>query len=295
MTGSALDQPVSTAVPAVFAGLFDDAAIFPPGDASTATAVHDHLGSRQRAFAGTVGAFVCGAGRLGEVDEVLVDRGSGGGAGKPLAINLIVAGGADVADALDRCAALPRVRVAALEVALVSGRSDQVAAARAAADVDHRIPIYVELPAAALTSEVADEFRRLGLRVKLRTGGLTQDAFPEPVDLARAISSCVDAALPFKCTAGLHNAVRHRDDHTGLTHFGFLNVLLTVDARLAGTTDATTLARLIDDDAERVAAAVRGMTEAGADRVRTLFRSFGTCSITQPVADLVALRLLDTA
>ena len=38
--------------------------------------------------------------------------------------------------------------------------------------------------------------------------------------------AALDRETPFKCTAGLHNAVRHRAADTGFEHHGFLNVLL---------------------------------------------------------------------
>ena len=48
-------------------------------------------------------------------------------------------------------------------------------------------------------------------RLKFRTGGVTADAFPTEAEVAAWIAAALDRELPFKCTAGLHNAVRHRD------------------------------------------------------------------------------------
>ena len=57
--------------------------------------------------------------------------------------------------------------------------------------------------------------------------------------------------MPFKCTAGLHHAVRHRAADTGFEHHGFLNVLLAVAAALTG------------EDAGEVAAELADPTPAG--------------------------------
>ena len=73
-----------------------------------------------------------------------------------------------------------------------------------------------------------------GLRLKFRTGGLTADAFPSAAELAACIDAALDRETPFKCTAGLHHAVRHTDPETGFEHHGFLNVLLATRVALDG-------------------------------------------------------------
>ena len=56
----------------LFAGLSDDAALFPPGDAPMATAVPAHRQLRAQ-LGGLVGHFVVPAVRLGELSEHLGD------------------------------------------------------------------------------------------------------------------------------------------------------------------------------------------------------------------------------
>ena len=63
------------------------------------------------------------------------------------------------------------------------------------------------------------------LRLKFRTGGLDAAAFPTAEVLAGWIDAALDRETAFKCTAGLHNAVRHTGDD-GFEHHGFLNVLV---------------------------------------------------------------------
>jgi hypothetical protein len=59
---------------------------------------------------------------------------------------------------------------------------------------------------------------------KLRTGGVTADAFPSTEQVAWAIASVRDAGVPIKCTAGLHHPVRHYNDSVQAKMHGFLNV-----------------------------------------------------------------------
>jgi hypothetical protein len=97
--------------------------------------------------------------------------------------------------------------------------------------------------------------------------------------------------VPFKCTAGLHRAVRHRDAATGFEHHGFLNVLLA--AATADHLAVDVIASVLD--ATDSATILTGLGSLGADGIalaRRRFVSFGTCSVTEPVDDLVALRLL---
>jgi hypothetical protein len=125
--------------------------------------------------------------------------------------------------------------------------------------------------------------------VKLRTGGTTQAAFPSRPALAAAVSAAVAAELPFKCTAGLHHAVRHTDPATGLAHHGFLNVLLAVRAARAGADPAEQLAA---EDPRAVAERAGALTETEVADVRRQLRSIGTCSVAEPLADLHLLDLV---
>jgi len=86
------------------------------------------------------------------------------------------------------------------------------------------------------------------------------------------IAACREAGVPFKCTAGLHHAVRRGEEH------GFLNVLAATTAPPGGIG-----AVLAEEDAA-------ALDVAGADR--KLFVGFGSCSWKEPVDDLVALGLL---
>ena len=134
-----------------------------------------------------------------------------------------------------------------------------------------------------------DELSAAGHSLKLRTGGADADAFPSAVELATCIAAALDRELPFKCTAGLHNALRHRDDETGFEHHGFLNVLVATRASLDGA-DVTEVASVLEEtDADKL---LSRTDEAALARARRWFRSFGSCSIAEPLADLRQLGLM---
>ncbi|WP_433082282.1 hypothetical protein ACQP1P_01305 [Dactylosporangium sp. CA-052675] len=161
---------------------------------------------------------------------------------------------------------------------------------------DRREPLqwYVEVPLAwglmsALDAIAALRAEGLPVAAKFRTGGLAAELFPSPSELAAVIIACRDRDLPFKLTAGLHHAVRHTDAETGLVHHGFVNILAAVLAAADGADPADLAALLSATEAHPLADRVRPHL----DRERPLWAGFGSCSVQDPVGDLVALGLLD--
>ena len=263
-------------VTVLFDRFFDDAAIFPPGNAAMDDAVRAHVAALDSPLARHVGPFVCSASRLTALGD-----------------------------------ALATVGVDALDLALVTP-SGTAAAAIAAADDDSRLRLRaVELSGTAPGDPLPNVPEGTLLLVerpttppfdlppdvalKLRTGGESADAFPDDAGLAAALTGALEQGLRFKLTAGLHHAVRHTDPTTGFEHQGFLNVVLAVHAVLSGSSDDVAAAILAERDASVVAAEVSDLDEAARGQVRSRFLSFGTCSITEPIDDLRGLGLLEVA
>src|SRR5262249_6602363 len=136
---------------------------------------------------------------------------------------------------------------------------------------------------------VLDVLTGAGVAAKVRTGGASAAAYPTEAELAGVVAGCVERGLPFKCTAGLHHAVRHRDRATGFEQHGFVNLLVAVHAALTG---GDVPAALSTRDGPALAARCRSLTCEEAARVRAAFVGFGSCSIAEPVADLTELGLL---
>lgn len=269
----------------LFDGLFDDAALFPPGDAPMAAAVPAHLELRSR-LGKLMGSFVVPAGRVSELVAKLPDG------GPQFGISLIAAAG-DLPAAAARVAADARLSLGAVEMPMVA----DAGAAREAVDalgksVPAGVAAAVELPRTAARDEVLDVLAGTGHRAKLRTGGLRAELFPGPVELAETLRACLKRGVAFKCTAGLHHAVRYTDPATGFSHHGFLNLLIAVDALAAGAAPLVVLDWLQNGDGPALAAAVGTWPASRVARARAVFTSFGTCSVLEPVDDLVALGLL---
>jgi hypothetical protein len=87
--------------------------------------------------------------------------------------------------------------------------------------------------------------------------------------------------------------VAHEDPATGFSHHGFLNVLLAVHAAQAGGIPPAEL--LAERDAGALAEQVRTLSPVEVAAVRAQFVSIGSCSIVEPLADLIDLKLVEPA
>ncbi|WP_344648269.1 hypothetical protein [Cryptosporangium japonicum] len=263
----------------LFDAFFDDAALFPPGDAPMASAVPAHTALRAR-YGDLVGPFVVPGARLEELAAL---------ASGPTSFGVsVIAAPLDLPDALARVRAHPVLALASVEVPVVDDARRAVS--ELAGIVPDGVPVAVEVPRGPARDEVLDALASASYRAKVRTGGLVAPAFPSPGELAATLGACVARGVAFKCTAGLHHAVRHTDPATGFTHHGFLNVLVAVDAlRAGGTADGW----LAETDASRLVAAVTGWSPERSAAARAAFTSFGTCSVTEPIDDLTALGLVE--
>jgi hypothetical protein len=214
-----------------------------------------------------------------------------------LDLALVLPGGAASIDsAVDGVFADPRLRLRAVELPIAAS-ADTVTSVSAVAAALDRTPLagaaaFIEIPARQLTAEAARAVADHRYLAKVRTGGTTAEAFPDEPTLATCLATLAAERLPFKCTAGLHHAVRHSAADTGFEHHGFLNVLLAVAAALTTDRIQEVTAELADSATSRVAAKVSELDADTVSAVRNLFTSFGTCSTDEPIADLVTLGLI---
>jgi|HubBroStandDraft_2_1064218.scaffolds.fasta_scaffold107450_2 hypothetical protein len=281
----------------IFRGLFDDASLFPPASLKMAAAVTGHVRHQAAWYGAMSGPFVCADTRLPQLSAAMTAASLA-----ELDLALVLPGGAsELSAATDAVFADPRLRLRALEVP-ISGpaegeQADAALAVQRLAEALDGTPLagataFIEIPPGQFSDgalEVAASHRYL---IKLRTGGVTAEAFPDEMTVASCLTALAELRLAFKCTAGLHHAVRHQAAETGFEHHGFLNVLLAVAVALDGASAAEVAEVLADQDPVRVATAVAGLGADTAADVRSMFTSFGTCSTDEPVADLVSLGLV---
>jgi hypothetical protein len=274
-------------------GLVDDAALFPPGNAPMAEGLAEHARYRAEPWSAAVGPFLCPASRMAELAvRVRAEPPSRDPGLRGLQVALVN----DVTDgdALNaRRLALRMGGLAWMESRYDRLGEDPEAVGGGTGRRAGSIFTYLEVPRSDFGPtldliEREDQWQA----AKYRTGGVTPDAYPDEAELATFLLACVARGLPFKLTAGLHRAARNTSPE-GFEQHGVLNVLVAVRHALDGESASDVEKVLALRDAETLTDAVRGWSDDEASGVRTLFRSFGCCGVTDPLGDLAALGLLE--
>lgn len=298
-----MHRPSTTAL---LAGVVDYAGLFPPAGLTMAEAVGEYRRARGGPSAWMLGRFVVPAPRLSELATELVSRSdidTEDGAGT-WPVSAIVRDGAT-----DDVAAITAFNAAA---EAHGARVDSVEAKPQALDgIDWLADtcgaigeVYVELaPDSDLDTALARVAAR-GLRAKIRTGGVTADAFPAPAAVIAFIAAAVRHGVVFKATAGLHHALRgnyrltYAPDAASAPMYGYLNVLLATAALQAGATatEAEALLTLSDPAAlvlhdGAVTWGGHAFTVAQLRATRARLVSFGSCSFSEPAGEFGALAI----
>ena len=277
---------MSTALPALLAGLIDDAAVFPPGNAPLPVAVGRHRVHRRAPYAALVGPLLVPA---AEVDALRAQARSQ--PEEPLAVSLISRPGVDpavVVGAVERLTGDAGCDVTGAELGWFSGWRDLAVGA---------LPLTLEIPRGVdrdrALDDVAAAVDEVGrpAQAKFRTGATPTWAWPDEAELADFLCDGARLGLPFKLTGGLHHAVRA--EHDGDPQHGLLNVLLAVHTAARGSGPSSVAAVLSQRDARPLADAVAALDDAEVRRVRSLLTASGCCEVTDPIGELDALGVID--
>ena len=134
---------------------------------------------------------------------------------------------------------------------------------------------------------------------KMRTGGVTADAFPTSAQIAPALVAPATHQVPIKFTAGLHHPLRQYREEVQTKMHGFLNVLGAAVLAAEHRWDAPqTTAMLDDEDASPFKFDDEFFAwrdwKIDLERIRDRRRfvtTFGSCSFDEPREDLRALKL----
>lgn len=295
----------------LLARLIDYAGLFPPAGLEMAAAVRNYADYRAGPDAWALGRLIVPAARLDEFEGAaagLLPREQGA---DPWPLSVLGSGDAvHDAEAIFNFnerhahATVGRAVIDTLEVRA----ADIPTLERLVRSAPAGVTTYVEVPAEDPADLVA-ALAGVDGRAKIRTGGVTHDAFPASRDVARFIRACAEQAVPFKATAGLHHPVRGEYPLTydasaeRGTMFGYLNIIL-------GGAFAETGLALDDLEALLEERDVRAFTfgdtgvqwrthvvdAAALERVRTRVAiAVGSCSFTEPLDDLRAAGVLPPA
>jgi hypothetical protein len=168
------------------------------------------------------------------------------------------------------------------------------------------LPAFWEAPAEraretiTLLAEINSEMDEPTFGFKLRTGGVTPDAFPSSAEIARALVVPATHQVPSKLTAGLHHPLRQYREEVQTRMHGFLNVLGAAILAAEYRWDEKQTAAMLEDESPKSFSfddeffAWREW-KIDIDRLkdrRKFVSSFGSCSFNEPREDLRGLNLL---
>ena len=287
----------ATAIQALLKGIVDYAGLFPPASLDMPTVVRNYSEYLAGEHAWMLGRFVVPAQRLTEFaaafgDVCCTEQTS------PWLLSVLSTGDAEedarLLEAFSEGAAfLDAIELKAGDAARVEAQVSQFPSG---------MGVYVEFPPEK-SGECLPVLKKLDLRAKIRTGGVTADAVPSSETIAGFLVACAREKIPFKATAGLHHPLRsmqkltyEADSATAVMH-GFVNVFVAATIAYQGAaTD-----EVIEVLNEQSPAAFqwgknmlkwRGykLSAKQIEEARDKFAiGFGSCSFTDPVNDLKAL------
>lgn len=300
MTASATLQTLLT-------GAIDYAGLFPPAALSMREAVARYADYRGAAEAWALGRFVV---PLTRVEELVASQRAVGAHSQGWRLSVLL--GDDPATDATRIRALnaAHARSAVIDSAEAKVTGPAAAARRRITTLAEELPpsvrLFVEIP-------IDDELRLFMAAIaganacaKIRTGGVTTEAFPSASAIARFLVCCAEHDTRFKATAGLHHPWRgsyplgYEDKAPTAMMFGFLNIMVAAALARRGASEDDLVDVLqsekgsdfrFDDDELRWRT-VRLPRQELVESHATFALSFGSCSFEEPILDLRRLALL---
>jgi len=295
-------------VDALLHGLIDYAGLFPPASEDMRPALENYASYFAGADRDALGRFIVPVSRLSELEQAgsdLMPRGKGNT--NPWRLSVLVAGdvsaaGEEMVRFNRRHAAGSKTGHAIIDVVEMKATTPE--------EIPHQIrnlgdafTSYFELPLTDDVPALVTMLARHGARAKVRTGGLSPEAFPAATPIADFMVACLRERVPFKATAGLHHPLRgdyrftyEQDSAKGMM-YGYLNVFLAAALLYVGEPEDTAIAVLesadrdafvFEDDAIHWRDKLVSARQMAAARSEFAI-AFGSCSFREPVDELAVL------
>ncbi len=272
------------------ARLFDYAGMFPPAEVDLPTALHNFREYRRGMLRWALGSLIVEAPVLGELQKEPHDL------MRDLHLSVLTTQANLETVQKHLAMGLP---IGMIEVKARS--CDEIL--RWKDTLPPQVPAYIEIPTDLGDPEILDAIAKGGMRAKIRMGGVVADAFPAASSIAATLQRFAERRLAFKATAGLHHALRSRhllthrhESESGVMH-GFMNLLCASALVWFGGDgeEATQVLEEQDSQSWQVSPdSIRWRSRSWSqDQLREVRKNFlisiGSCSFTEPIADLEAL------
>jgi hypothetical protein len=300
---------VLTSLKSLLTSIVDYAGLFPPAQLSLVEAVATYDRAQRSSQSWICDRFVIPAPHLDELSQLLSSASERMYAAQPWSLSVILS-----QHWVTELEAIQHVynpvsqpfcplRIRALEVAPLPPSEIQ----QVCLHLPDGVEVFFEIPFDRDLEPYLNVLQQTQTAAKLRTGGITPNAFPDRMQLSQRILSLARAQIPFKATAGLHHALcgnyrlTDEPDSAFTTMPGFLNLaILAALAHQQSMTQAEAIAILeqrsiasfqFTDTAISWGDYSLSLLDIAQSRQRG-FRSFGSCSLQEPIADLHHLGFL---
>ena len=300
-----MDLNVMQSVRILLADAIDYAGLFPPAGLPMSEAVINYATYRNSNYNWMLGRFIVMAARLDEFYENARDFISRDAAN---AWRVSVVVGEDVVETMHRIKDFNARCGPGLVCDTVEIKAESHGAIEnAVVSLPGGVTAYFEIAPDENLPELVATLALKGQRAKIRTGGVTADAFPTTQQIIRFVRTCLAANIRFKATAGLHHPIRcfrpltYKADSVEATMHGFLNLFLMTGFAREGY-KVSVLEEVMEEEFEEVfrfedqAAIWRHDYSLNIWQLERLrkhgIQSFGSCSFDDPVSDLQKLGVL---
>ena len=291
-------------VDALLAGLVDYAGLFPPAGEDMRPALESYASYIRSADRAALGRFIVPVSRLEELEKTGTDIMPRGPRSEPWRLSVLVT--EDVRAATEEIQRFNRDHSAKSGaghalidvVELKASTADEIGHQRR--DLPPSFTAYFEIPITGDVSPLVKIIAKVGARAKVRTGGVTPEAFPPAEAVIDFMAACRREAVPFKATAGLHHAVggeyrlTYEPGSPKWMMYGFLNIFIAATLLYSGESEERGLAALEESDPSAFGfddgAIVWREKRINVEQIlasRSEFAiSFGSCSFREPVDEL---------
>ncbi len=299
--------PGLKSVDALITGLVDYAGLFPPAGEDMRRALESYSSYIDSPDRQALGRFIVPISRLRELEDSGTDLMPLGESAEPWRLSVLVAddvrgAAAEMLEFNDRHSPESDAGRAVIDVVeLKASTVSEIGHQRN--DLLARFIAYFEIPISSDVSPLVKAIATAGARAKIRTGGITPEAFPGAERIVDFLAACKSEGVAFKATAGLHHAVRgeyrltYEPGTPKAMMYGFLNLFMAAALLYSGESEDTALAALEDSEAfafsfsdDALQWREKRIALEEIVKLRSRFGiSFGSCSFREPVDELASL------
>jgi hypothetical protein len=285
---------------ALLSSIVDYAGLFPPAQLSLPKAIANYIRYNLTPYSWMLGRFVLPIAQLTQLETILANLPSEPGMKKPLSLSTIFSEDWEVElGQIQAFNSADKIHISSVEFRLLSPQQIE----RIIPLLPTEVESYFEIPFNQNLETYLAMLQATGTAAKIRTGGLSSDAFPNADELCRFMFASAEAKVPFKATAGLHHAFRgkyslsYKSNSLSTAMHGFINVaILAALVYWHKVTYQEALTVLQESSSQfqfeenKIIWQDKQLTISELEQSRQLFfRSFGSCSFQEPVDQLKQL------